>query len=67
MSQFLFPQAKPTMTTSFRFFTVDAFATHKGTGVFTGNPAGVILIPKGKEISEETMQNIAGTFKKKAD
>ncbi|RUP42974.1 hypothetical protein BC936DRAFT_137817 [Jimgerdemannia flammicorona] len=45
--------------TSFRFFTVDAFVLQTGTGVFSGNPAGVVLVPKGEEVPAETMQNIA--------
>ncbi|KAK4523754.1 hypothetical protein GAYE_SCF00G1650 [Galdieria yellowstonensis] len=39
---------------------VDAFVTEK---LFSGNPAGVCLIPKGENLSAELMQNIASELK----
>ncbi|KAL1920612.1 uncharacterized protein VTP21DRAFT_989 [Calcarisporiella thermophila] len=42
---------------SLQFFTVDAFASSKG--VFSGNPAGVALIPKDVHLPDATLQSIA--------
>ncbi|GJQ08989.1 hypothetical protein GpartN1_g780.t1 [Galdieria partita] len=41
-------------------FIVDAFVTEKN---FSGNPAGVCLIPSDKTLSDDLMQNIASELK----
>lgn len=41
-------------------FVVDAFVTEKQ---FSGNPAGVCIVPSDKDLSDELMQNIASELK----